>query len=69
MSGFKKYLYSDDRGSEKTKTINIKVSTHDFYKKTSNFYNIGISTLVNNILEDWMKEHQKEINEDIKSNL
>ncbi len=69
MSGFKKFLKETDAPRGKTRTINIKTTTHDFYRKTASYYGIGITTLVNNILEEWMKENKPDIVEDMKTNL
>lgn len=69
MSGFKKFLHQTDASRGKTKTININISTHDFYRKTASHYDIGITTLVNNVLEQWMIENKVEIIEDMKTNL
>ncbi|MEO9475094.1 MAG: hypothetical protein ABJ004_12415 [Cyclobacteriaceae bacterium] len=69
MNGFKSFLHETDAPKGKTRTINVKASTHDFYRKTAIHYDVGISTLVNNILEHWMEENKPGIIEDMKSNL
>lgn len=69
MSGFKAFLHEPDSPKGKTRTINIKASTHDFYRKTAIHYDVGISTLVNNILEHWMDENKSDIIDDMKSTL
>jgi hypothetical protein len=65
MSGFKVFLQEPDTPKGKTRTVNIKGSTHDFYRKTANFYDINITTLVNNVLEDWVKRYKEEIRDDM----
>lgn len=69
MSGFKDFLHSSDGPKEKHRTINIKSSTHEFYKRTANFYGIGITTLVNNVLDDWLRKHGADISQDIKDKI
>lgn len=69
MSGFKVFLHETDAPKGKTRTINIKVSTHDFYRKTASHYDVGITTMVNNILEHWMDENKSDIIKDMKSDL
>ncbi len=69
MSGFKNFLNETDAPKGRTRTINIKVSTHDFYRKTASHYDIHLTTLVNNVLEHWMEEHKSDVIQDMKSNL
>lgn len=65
MSDFKRFLYAADSPKQKSRTINIKNSTHEFFKKTSNFYDVQISTLVNNVLDDWISRNKDEIRQDM----
>ncbi len=70
MSRFKDFLKPGDNPTkEKYKTLNISGSTHEFYKRTANFYGVGISTLVNNVLDEWIKVYEKDIRKDIKDNI
>ncbi len=69
MSGFKKFLHETDAPKGKARTVNIRSTTHDFYKKTASFYDVGITTLINNILENWMQENKPDIINDMKKNL
>ena len=69
MRDFKRFLLEKDTPKGKNRTVNIKSSTHEFYKKTSSFYGVHISTIINNILEDWIDLNKSEIIDDIKTNL
>jgi len=55
----------DDYKSERNRTLNIPASLHGFLKKTSAQFDIGVSSLVTNILSEWESEYEEEILKEI----
>lgn len=59
---FEDFLLEQPSGSDKgIRTVNIKGNVHQFYKKVANHYDVGISTIISNILIAWKEEHKDEI--------
>lgn len=57
------------KNNKKYRTVNVDHDLHHFFKKTSNYYNLSLSDLMNNILENWKEEFQDEIKNDMLKNL
>lgn len=49
---------------EKHKSVGVYDPIHKYLKSTSQFYDIGMNNLVNNILLAWLEEHKDEIKAD-----
>lgn len=70
LMSLRKFLEeSSKKKSGKYKTINLDADLHLFYKQTANHYDLALSELMFNILDQWKEEHQQEIKEDILKNL
>lgn len=54
-----------DRKPRKYKTINLDNELHLFLKRTANHYDIPMSDLMYNIINQWKKKFQGEIENDI----
>ncbi|SMG42635.1 hypothetical protein SAMN05661096_02911 [Marivirga sericea] len=50
---------------ERNRTLNVPESLHSFFKKASSNYDIGISTLIYNVLTDWKNEYENDIIDDM----
>lgn len=67
---FKKFL--SERSSPKNgkyRTINVDGDLHHFFKQTANHYNIALSDLIYNVLENWKQDYQDDIKNDIRKSL
>ncbi|NQZ76696.1 hypothetical protein [Ekhidna sp.] len=58
-----------EKKNRKYRTVNVDHELHHFLKKTSSYYNIPMSDLVNNILANWKDEFQEEIKNDMLKHL
>ena len=51
--------------ARRNRTVNIKSDVHEFYRKVSNHYDVGISALITNVLVAWKDQYEDQINRDI----
>lgn len=57
-------MLRDSTKEASLKTISVYKTLHSFYKETALFYQIDMSILVSNILEQWMQENKNQVAED-----
>lgn len=63
---FKEFLNENDLIRDKrNRTVNIKESIHNFYKQVAAHYDVGMSTIITNILLAWKEEHKDHIKADM----
>lgn len=69
-SDFHKYfLTRPNRGNERNRTVNIPESTHSFYKNTATGFDVSISDLIVNVLEEWKESHSDDIKSELINNI
>lgn len=49
----------------RNRTINVNEDIHAFYKNVASHYNVGMSTIITNILIEWREEHKDEIKKEL----
>ena len=55
--------------SGKYRTINVDGELHHFFKRTANHYNVALSDLITNVLDDWKSKFEEDIKSDIRKKL
>lgn len=69
LNEFFKEISKHSKDKKRNRTINVTDDLHAFYKKVSSHYNVSISTIISNVLENWREKHRDEIMKDILKKL
>lgn len=51
--------------NERNRTVNIPDSVHLFYKKASSNLDVGMSTLISNVLLEWIEKYGDDVTKEI----
>lgn len=64
------HFLKEHRGTKKGhyRTVNLDADLHSFYKRVANHYNIALSNLLYNVLDEWKSQYQNDIKEDMINN-
>ncbi len=67
---FKEFLSERTKPKNgKYRTINVDGELHHFFKQTANHYNVALSDLISNVLDDWKSRFDGDIKSDIRKKL
>ena len=66
---FKKYFINEDNQEKNFRTMEVEESFHTFYREVAPYYNSNTTTIINNILREWIDIHHYDIKKDIISKI
>ncbi|MEQ8925717.1 MAG: hypothetical protein RLO81_07860 [Fulvivirga sp.] len=66
---FKKYFIEEDNKEKNFRTMEVEDTLLAFYEDAAPYYNSNTTTIINNILREWIDTHHYDIKKDIISKI